>query len=128
MDQFIFNDSENKKVIFGYGAIRFEVHDQVLSLIEIKPPVGAGTTIFTDSFEKIGEWEDSGRLINIIFNGFDEVKKCENWLDQVEAGNCQYFVFKGITFDFTAFHESGLRLMRRGLERVKMGLCLLSAC
>lgn len=128
MDQFIFNDNEVKKVVFGYGAIRFDVHSQVLTLIEIKPPVGAGTRIFDDNYEKIGEWEDSGRRISIMFNNFDEVAECERLLDHIEAGNLRSFVFKDVIFDYTTFHESGLTLMRRGLYWVKQGLCLLSAC
>ena len=128
MDQFIFNEHEVKKVIFGYGAIRFRTTCNVLSLIEIKPPVGAGTKILDDSYEKIGEWEDTGRQISIVFNNFDEVKECEHWLDQIEAGNLRRFVFKNVLFDYTTFHESGLPMMRRSLHTVKMGLCWLSAC
>lgn len=128
MDQFIFNEEKVKKVVFGYGAIRFAVNDQVLRLIEIKPPVGPGTFIFDDNYQKIGDWEDTGRSINILFNNFDEVKECEHWLDQVEAGNIKSFVFKDIIFDYNVFHESGIAIMRRGLQRVKLGLCLLSAC
>jgi hypothetical protein len=128
MDQYIFNEHEVKKVIFGYGAVRFSVNSQVLTLIEIKPPVGAGTRIFDDNYEKIGDWEDTGRRISIMFNNFDEVKKCEHWLDQIEAGNLRSFAFKDVIFDYTTFHESGLILMRRGLHYVKMGLCLLTAC
>lgn len=128
MDQFIFNECEVKKVIFGYGAIRFSTACNVLSLIEIKPPVGAGTRIFDDNYEKIGEWEDTGRRISIMFNNFDEVNECERWLDHIEAGNIRSFVFKDVLFDYTTFHESGLTLMRRGLHYVKIGLCMLSAC
>ena len=128
MDQFIFNEYEIKKVVFGYGAIRFSVCGQVLTLIEIKPPVGAGTRILDDNYEKIGDWEDTGRRISIMFNNFEEVKECEHWLDQIEAGNLRSFVFKDVLFDYTTFHESGLAIMRRGLDLVKLGLCMLSAC
>lgn len=128
MDQFIFNDYEVKKVVFGYGAIRSSTNSNVLSLIEIKPPVGAGTQILDDSYDKIGEWEDTGRRISLVFKNFDEVKECEHWLDQIEAGNLRSFVFKDVLFDYTTFHESGVTLMREALRYVKMGLCLLSAC
>lgn len=128
MEQYIFNDGELKKVVFGYGAIRFKTAMQVLYLIEIKPPVGPGTIILDDNYNKIGTWEDTGRQISIMFNSFAEVEACEQLLDQVESGALKSFTFKGITFDYTTFHESGLALMRRGLDLVKLGICMLSAC
>jgi hypothetical protein len=128
MDQFIFDDGDTKRVVFGYGAIRFSTVYQIITLQEIKLPVGAGSRIFTDDHQKVGDWEDTGRSVSMVFNSFDEVKECENWLDQVEAGNCKTFLFKDIIFDYTTFHESGLQLMRKALKRVQRGLCLLSAC
>jgi hypothetical protein len=128
MDQFIFEEEDVKRVVFGYGAIRFSTIYQILTLNEIRPPVGAGTRIFTDDYQKVGDWEDTGRSVSMVFNSFDEVKECENWLDQVEAGNCKTFLFKDIIFDYANFHMSGISLFRDALKRVQRGLCLLSAC
>jgi hypothetical protein len=128
MDQYIFNEHDIKKVIFGYGAIRFSATGRVLSLIEIKPPVGPGGQVLTADGQKVGEWEDTGRRIDIMFKDFDEVKECERWLDQIEAGNLKSFVYKNVHFDFTKFHESALDLMRLGLKWVYLGICQLLAC
>lgn len=128
MEQFIFNDSTDKRVIFGYGAIRFSTFSNSISLIEIRPPQGAGTQILSNTGEKIGEWEDTGRCLTIYFGSLTEVDECERWLDQVEAGNIQTFTFKGVFFDYTKLHESGLSIMRSALKRARFGIYSLMAC
>ena len=119
---------ETKTCIFGYGGIRAEVIMQYLQLKSIRPPMGAGTQIFDKEGNKIGDWEDTGSKLHILFNTMTEIKTVCDLLSEIEKNQGGSFTFKGITFDFTRYEQVSMNIVKHAMEKVKFGMTQLIAC
>lgn len=119
---------ETKTCIFGYGGIRVEAIMQYLQFKGIKPPMGAGTHIFDEKGNKIGDWEDTGSKLCILFNAMTEIKIMCDLLDEVEKNHGGVFVFKGITFNFMKYEQASMDVVKSAIEKVKFSMTRLMAC
>ena len=119
---------ETKTCIFGYGGIRVVPFLQTIQFQEIKPPQGAGTTILDENGNKIGDWEYTGNNLCIKFDTVAEVKEVLELLSETEKNQGGSFVFKGVTFDFTTYHQASMRAVKAGVELVKLDIIRLIAC
>lgn len=121
-------NTETKTCIFGYGGIRVKPLLQYVEFYGIKPPVGAGTYILDENRNKIGDWEYTGSKLSILFNTMEEVREIRSLLSKIEDNQGGSFVFKGITFDFTAYEQASMNIMKSALEHVTFAMLRLIAC
>ena len=119
---------ETKTCIFGYGGIRVDTVMQYLQFNGIKPPMGAGTRIFAANGDKIGDWEDTGSELHILFNTMTEVKTVCDLLSEIEKNHGGTFTFKGITFDFTRYEQASMNIVTYAMQKIKFYLTMLIAC
>ena len=119
---------ESKTCRFGYGGIRVNVTLQYLQFEGIKPPVGAGTRILDKDRNKIGDWEFTGCRLHILFNTMEEVKTLCNSLSEIEENRGGAFTFKGITFDFWAYEQASMNIVKEAMELIKFNMMQLIAC
>lgn len=119
---------ETKTCIFGYGGIDIGIDMQALVFMGIKPPVGAGTQIWEKDGTKIGNWEFTGSRLYVMFSTMDEVNAVCEHLNAIEAENGGSFVFKGVTFDFTAYMQESMEVVKSAMALVKRNILYLMAC
>lgn len=119
---------ETKTCIFGYGAIRVKPILQYVEFYGIKPPMGAGTHILDENGNKIGDWEYTGSKLSILFNTMAEVREIRSLLSKIEDNQGGSFTFKGITFDFTAYEQASMNIVKSAMEHVALSITRLIAC
>ena len=122
-------DKKNKICLFGHGAIDISVTmGTSIQLREITPPMNAGTHIWTDNGESIGDWCYTGNNIFITVSTLDEIETIMEHLNTIENDCGGSFKFKDVVFDFTTYSQSSLNVVKSTLERVLRNMISVMAC
>jgi hypothetical protein len=119
---------ETKTCFFGYGGVEVDVAMQMIRFRGIKPPVGAGTHIYDENGNKIGDWEYTGNNLHVLFNTMDEVNNVCDWLKAIEDGQGGLFTFNGVTFDFVKYEQASMEAVKCAMKMIKRNMVLLMAC
>lgn len=126
MERFV--DTRINNCYFGYGGINVCSYAQVITFKEIKPPVGAGTYIYDEEDNKIGDWEYTGNQLSIIFKNMDEINKFCIALDKTEELKGGFFKFKDIILDFTHYDQKSMDVVKGAIKHVRRNMISLMAC
>jgi hypothetical protein len=119
---------ETKTCFFGYGGVHVSVVCQSLRLYGIKPPVGAGTHIYDENGNKIGDWEHTVNNLYVLFNTMNEVNHVCDLLKAIEDSQGGSFTFKGVTFDFVKYEQASMEVVKSAMEMVRRNMVFLMAC
>lgn len=77
---------------------------------------------------KVGDWKYTGSRLSVPFNTLDEAQEVCNILDDIENNKGGSFEFKGVVFDFTAYEQASVSILRESMEHVIKCMLFSLAC
>lgn len=125
-------DIENKTLYFGYGGIDIHSIYYGLEFRGIKPPQGAGQTIwkmYRDKIVKVGNWEHDGNMLTIHFKGIEDIQTFCQILDHIEErkGQCS-ISFNNIKLNFDKYVQASMDILKYKANVVRYNMLQVIAC
>lgn len=122
-------DSKTNTLIFGHGGIMIRCSRTCIEFYGIKPPVGAGTRIFTEDNEKVGDWEYTGEVIEIPFDTFEEVIEFSKMCHSIRSRKGDdTWLYKGVRIDFSTYSEASMIALEDTIRSVRYRWIKVMAC